>query len=71
MELFFGNFFSEIYEKNLTSKITLPIKLTNESFRSVIIYKQRSTKQVLSLTFVLSKVIRRYAGVMKINISQN
>lgn len=57
MELFFGNFFSEIYEKNLTSKITLPIKLTNESFRSVIIYKQRSTKQVLSLTFVLSKVI--------------
>lgn len=71
MELFFGNFFSEIYEKNLTSKITLPIKLTNESFRSVIIYKQRSTKQVLSLTFVLSKVIRRYAGVMKINMSQN
>ena len=71
MELFFGNFFSEIYEKNLTSKITLPIKLTNESFRSVIIYKQRSTKQVLSLTFVLSKVIRRYAGVMKTNISQN
>ena len=71
MELFFGNWFSEIYEKNLTSKITLPIKLTNESFRSVIIYKQRSTKQVLSLTFVLSKVIRRYAGVMKINISQN
>lgn len=57
MELFFGNIFSEIYEKNLTSKITLPIKLTNESFRSVIIYKQRSTKQVLSLTFVLSKVI--------------